>query len=109
MYISLVAALATIVLNIGLIPRIGFIGAAWATLFAYGGMALASYVLGRKYYPIPYALGRILGYLLLSIGLCATHWTLFPGQWSVGALFVFVFLSISFLMEQRELKQLFRL
>ena len=109
MYISLAAATATILLNIWLIPFIGFMGAAWATLLAYGCMALASYVLGKKHYPIPYPTKRILGYLVLSAGLCAVHWTKFSGQLGVGALFVFVFLSIGFFMERRELKQLFRL
>ena len=109
MYISITAALATIALNIWLIPWVGFIGAAWATLLAYGGMALTSYVWSRKHYPIPYDTKRILGYLLLSIGLCALHWIMFVGNLGMGALFVFVFLSVSLLMEQRELKQLFRL
>ena len=109
MYITLAEALATIDLNIWLIPWVGFIGAAWATLLAYGGMALTSYVWSRKHYPIPYDTKRILGYLLLSIGLCALHWIMFVGNLGMGALFVFVFLSVSLLMEQRELKQLFRL
>ena len=109
MYISITAALATIALNIWLIPWVGFIGAAWATLLAYGGMALTSYVWSRKHYSIPYATTRILGYMVLSVGLCAFHWMLFAGSWAMGALFIFVFLSVSLLMEQRELKQLFRL
>jgi len=58
MYISVGSALATIGLNVWLIPTIGFMGAAWATLIAYGSMAGVSYVLGRRYYPIPYHAGR---------------------------------------------------
>ena len=52
MYISVGGALATIGLNVWLIPTIGFMGAAWTTLIAYGSMAGVSYVLGRRYYPI---------------------------------------------------------
>lgn len=54
MYISIFGALITIAINILLIPVIGFIAAAWATLLAYGGMMVVSYFFGRKYYPVPY-------------------------------------------------------
>jgi O-antigen/teichoic acid export membrane protein len=53
-YMSLFGAAITIVLNLVLIPYFGFVGSAWATLCCYFLMALCSYFLGQKYYPIPY-------------------------------------------------------
>jgi O-antigen/teichoic acid export membrane protein len=66
-YISIIGALITISLNFYWIPRIGFTGSAWATFICYGSMMILSYLWGKKYYPIPYNLPRILFYLGLSI------------------------------------------
>lgn len=60
-YIAGTGAMITVGLNIALIPIMGFTGSAWATLACYATMTGISYVLGRKYYPIPY------GFLQLSI------------------------------------------
>lgn len=62
-------AAITILGNILLIPYLGFMGSAWATLACYASMALACYALGQKYYPIPYPLGRMGFYLVLAIAL----------------------------------------
>lgn len=67
MYISIVGALITLGLNFMLIPIWSYMGSAIATLSAYGTMMLISYYLGNKYYPIPYDMKKILGYLGLSI------------------------------------------
>jgi len=58
MYISIFGALVTICFNIVLIPVLGFIAAAWATLGAYGSMMVISYFFGKKYYPVPYNVKR---------------------------------------------------
>jgi O-antigen/teichoic acid export membrane protein len=66
-YISIVGALVTLLLNFILIPLIGFLGSAIATIFAYGAMMLISYKLGQKKYPIPYEKKKIGFYLGLSV------------------------------------------
>ena len=71
-WVSLIAAFMTIGLNFWWIPLIGYRGAAWAHLACYGGMAVASWLLGRRFYPVPYPVFRILFYILLGVGLyCA--------------------------------------
>ena len=52
-----------------LIPKIGFEGSAWATLFCYFSMATGSYFLGRRHFYVPYHVRNILLYLasMLSI------------------------------------------
>ena len=42
MYFSLIGALITIILNFTLIPIIGYVASAWATLAAYGTMMIIS-------------------------------------------------------------------
>jgi O-antigen/teichoic acid export membrane protein len=66
-YISFGGAFITIVLNLLLIPIWGYMGCAWATLACYFSMAVASYLFGQKYYPVPYPVGAILGYLGLAV------------------------------------------
>ena len=66
-FISFCGAFITIVLNVLLIPVLGYMGCAWATLACYFSMAVACYILGQKYYPIPYPVGAIVGYLGLAI------------------------------------------
>jgi len=66
-YISIFGAFVTLTLNFYWIPRIGYTGSAWATFICYGSMMLISYFIGRKYYPIPYNIKRILFYLSLSV------------------------------------------
>jgi O-antigen/teichoic acid export membrane protein len=69
--LTILGAIITIVLNIYWIPRIGYMGCAWATLICYTSMMVASYFMGNKHYPVNYDLKRILGYLGLSVTLYA--------------------------------------
>ena len=66
-YISVAGAIITIILNIFLIPKIGYYGSAWAALACYGFMAMVSYWIGKKYYPIPYPLAKMFGYIGLAV------------------------------------------
>ncbi len=47
-------ALVTVVGNYFLIPVLGFLGAAWATLLCYACMTLASFLIGQRYFYVPY-------------------------------------------------------
>jgi O-antigen/teichoic acid export membrane protein len=67
--LTIFGATITIVLNIYWIPRIGYMGCAWATLICYASMMVASYFLGNKHYPVNYDLKRIFSYLGLSLTL----------------------------------------
>ena len=66
-YISILGAVLTLVLNYLLIPKYSYYGSAIATIIAYGSMMAISYLLGNKYYPIPYDMNKIMSYLGLSI------------------------------------------
>ncbi len=108
MYISIFGAMITILLNVFLIPVIGFMAAAWATLAAYASMAIISYFLGRKYYPVPYNVKKIVFYLLLSTGFSIISFWFFRENYIVGTSFIVLFLLIAFFKEQKQLKQLLR-
>lgn len=69
--ITIFGALVTVAANCILIPRMGYAGAAWATLICYVLMMILSYVWGQKHYRIQYDLPRMGGYLLLALALFA--------------------------------------
>ena len=70
-WFSLFGAAITIVLNIILVPIMGYTGCAWTTLICYASMMVVSYFFGRYYYPVNYDLKRIFGYLFFAILLVA--------------------------------------
>ena len=57
--LAIFGASVTVVLNLLFIPKYGYLASAWATFACYGSMMLASYFLGRKYYPVPYEVGKV--------------------------------------------------
>ncbi len=83
-YISIVGAIITLLLNYLLIPTMSYYGSAIATIAAYGTMMIISYVLGNKYYPIPYDMKKIGAYLGISIFFSTIYFYLFRENYFVG-------------------------
>lgn len=105
-YLTLFGAAITIILNIILIPLMGYIGAAWTTLTCYVAMAVLSYLIGNKYYKVNYPLGEIAFYFILSIILywLSTLFT-FDRYWQkslLGIFFILLFLVIVYLRERKR-------
>ncbi len=109
MYISIVGAIITIAFNYLMIPKIGFMASAWATLVAYGSMMLISYQMGKKYYPVPYDILRIGSYLVLATIISAVSYYRFNENYYVSTILVLVFLGIVFLLEKNEIKQFLKI
>ena len=61
-WFSLIGLGVTVGMNLLLVPRMGYMGCAWAAVCCYGTMMLLSWAVGRAKYPIPYETGRILLY-----------------------------------------------
>ena len=66
MWFSLFGLAVTVTLNVILVPRIGYMGCAFAALCSYGLMMIASYIIGRRKYPINYQTGRIASYFAIA-------------------------------------------
>lgn len=66
-YISIGGAAITILVNYIFIPKIGIMAPAYAALSCYIFMAAASYVIGKKYYPIDYPIGKMLTYIFIAV------------------------------------------
>lgn len=65
-YFSIAGLTITVLLNILLVPRIGYMGCAWAALACYGTMMIASYLIGQARFKVPYRTGRIAIYTLAA-------------------------------------------
>ena len=103
MLFSILGAFITIVLNIVLIPKIGFIASAWATLAAYASMMVISYFYGKKYYDVPYNLKKSGSYLLASIVISFVSFTYFRENYWISAILVMVFGMLIFSNEKKEI------
>ncbi|MBW2960196.1 oligosaccharide flippase family protein [Mesonia aestuariivivens] len=103
MYISLIGAVVTIVLNYLLIPEIGFIASAWTTLIAYSVMVIISYLLSRKYYKVPYNLRSIGLYLFIASVFAFASFYIFDSHILIGTFLLFLFLAIVYIKERKEI------
>lgn len=66
-FFSIAGAFITIILLFLLVPKMGYKGAAWATLICYAAMMLMSYFTGQKHYPIPYDVKKMFFYPLMAL------------------------------------------
>src|SRR5690606_11290936 len=67
--VSIIAALITIVSNVYFIPIYGFVACAFITLIVYFLMCIAAYILGNRYFKIPYQPKKYLALIAVSIAL----------------------------------------
>jgi O-antigen/teichoic acid export membrane protein len=107
-YISIIGAIITLGLNFLLIPTMSYYGSAIATIAAYGSMMLISYYLGNKYYPIPYDIKKIGGYLLLSILFSAISFYGFRENYFIGITLLLLFMFFIYYNEKETLNRIIK-
>ena len=103
MYLSLLGFVLMLGGNLILVPMIGmpdgYIGSAWAALISYAGIMTVSYLLGRKYYPIPYQVKRIGCYTLFAgllwiVGACCDFSYAMWGTYLIRTLLLAIYLLV---------------
>ncbi len=107
--ITFAGAAITIVLNVLLIPKYHYTGAAIATFSCYFFMMITSYILGQKYYPVPYAKKKLIAYIVLVllmylIHLGLTQW--FTNRWFDMGLATFLFGMFAVFVVKIEKKEI---
>lgn len=103
MLFSIIGAVITIIVNVLLIPKIGFMASAWATLLAYGTMMVLSYFIGKKHYPVPYNLTKSLRYLIVAIVISYLSFNYFRENYWISTGLVLVFGLLVYFNEKKEL------
>jgi O-antigen/teichoic acid export membrane protein len=111
-YLTIAGAILTISINWVLIPRIGYVGCAIASFVCYGFMMTTSYILGQKYFPVPYAWKKLLAYIVICFILFLIH-QLFryysPNIWlthGFGAVLVAAFMVFVSKVERKEFEKI---
>ncbi len=107
-----IGAVLTIVLNIVLIGKYEVIGSAWAALICYLFMCVASYIQGQKYFPIPYNIRRMLGWIVGALVFYfIMEWlrTFYEGHMAiilfVNTILVILYLVLIFIFEKSLVNQ----
>lgn len=102
--IAIIGSIITIVMNLVLVPRFSYLGAAWARFTCYFVMMVLSYLWGRKIYPITYDLKKILFYIAVALILFALSYYVIPEQWNyqlgINAFLFLIFLVTVFIKEK---------
>lgn len=103
-------AIITIVGNYFLIPVLGYMGSSWAMLICYFSMTAASYIIGQRYYPIPYRVASDLSYIAITASLVWIVNGFDFGAQLLNSAFHFtiiaVYLLIVFLIEKKHFRRL---
>lgn len=116
-YITIAGAVITIVLNIVLVPKFRYVGAAWATFLCYAFMMVISYIQGQKYYPVPYARKKLITYIVICTLLYIIHELVarnlnpkagyyLPVYYGSGILLMGLFALLILKVEKKELQKL---
>jgi O-antigen/teichoic acid export membrane protein len=110
--ITIGGAVITLLLNIILIPKLHYLGAALATFCCYSFMMITSYIYGQKYYPVPYARKKLIAYLVMVSLIYLLHRGLLmiSQNWllNIGSATILLGLFALFIakVERREFQQL---
>lgn len=103
--ISVAGAAITLSLNWFLIPIYGYMGSAFATFCSYFTMMMISYLWGKRNYPVPYNVGKILFYLGLAALAIIVNYQLQESLISTIIIIVF-FLTLLVLIERHNFRSL---
>ena len=108
-YFSLAGTCITVVLNLLLLPVIGYMGSAIAMLACYSIMCALAYYFGQRLYPVPYKLGPVFIYLVISIVVSVGSFFVQHASFAIDSLlniaFTLVLVLIIFLFERKKWKR----
>ena len=108
---AIVGAVITIVLNVLLIPVLGYMACGYAFFAASLVMTVTSYIVGQKYFPVKYDLKRIGAYFLvaMTLYLTASYFVLENEilRLSFNTILLLIFFIFILVKEKADLKGLF--
>ncbi len=108
MYISIFGGLLTILSLWIFIPLWGILGAAYATLCTYFSMAVISWYFGKKYYKIPYELGKLSLIIIGSTAVSLVSFHFFRAQYFANFLLFSGYLGLLYLILKEDIKEILR-
>lgn len=109
--ITIGGAVITIVANYILIPMAGYEGSSWAALLCTLAMTITCYLLGQRFYPIPYRILKGIAYVVITMLIIYGVYSAdtFIGNQYVATAFhtsvILIFIVVTFIIERKELRQ----
>jgi O-antigen/teichoic acid export membrane protein len=68
-YITLIGAAITVLINVLLIPVYGYMASAWAHVASYGSMIIVSFIFAEKRFKVDYDMKQYIPYFAIAIGM----------------------------------------
>ncbi len=68
-YITVIGAIVTVLMNVLLIPVYGYMASAWAHVASYGAMIVMSFIFAEKHYKVNYNMVKLVPYFIIAAGL----------------------------------------
>jgi len=68
-YITVIGAVITILINILFIPSFGYMASAWAHVASYGSMIVFSFLFAEKHYKVNYEMYKMAPYFIIAIAI----------------------------------------
>lgn len=107
---TLLGLAVVLLLNALLVPRMGYMGCAWASLGCYGVMMLTNWIIGQRKYPIPYQTGRLCAYFAGALALYGLAVVTTTGrEWldmGIRTVYLVIYVAIACRAEHFNLKAL---
>ena len=108
MYISIFGAFLTIATLMFFVPKLGYIGGAYATLATYFTMACISYFIGKKYFPVPYDITSAMMFVGLSTLLSYICFYVLRGQFAFNIAILIFYIAVVYFKEGKKLRALIK-
>jgi len=68
-YITVIGAAITVIINVVFIPVYGYMASAWAHIVSYGAMIIFSFIFAENRYKVKYEMNKLISYFILAIGM----------------------------------------
>lgn len=110
--ITLIGAVLTILVNYLLIPYLGYLACAIATVVCYGSMMVISFIQGQKHYPIPYDIKNGFLYIAIAVLFFGIHYSLRLLNTELNLLHpigITLLLAYGWIVVKREKKELMKI
>jgi len=105
--ISILGSIVIVAGNVLLIPTLGYLGCAIASVLAYLAMVIYCFLAGQKHFYIPYPILRISRNIMIAGLLIATYYYMKPASdilnYVLGLIITFIFIAFVYFFERKRI------
>ncbi|MEI8225151.1 MAG: oligosaccharide flippase family protein [Bacteroidota bacterium] len=96
-YITLIGATITVLINVLFIPVYGYMASAWAHVASYGAMIILSFIFAEKRYKVHYNMKKLIPYFIMAIAMVVFgKFFKYPNlmaELAINTVFIIIFIS----------------